>query len=69
VVCNDATTTASPITAHILVNCCIGKPHDPLPSLLLQEEDIKDKAKLTSLEVYCCVATILAYFVRDCPSC
>jgi hypothetical protein len=34
-----------PLTAHALVNCCVGSDHDPLPSLVLLQKDIKDKAK------------------------
>lgn len=34
-----------PLTANALVHCCIGKDHDPLPTLSLQKEDIEDKSK------------------------
>jgi hypothetical protein len=38
---------SNPITAYALVNCCVGKEHDPLPDLYLERDDIEDKAKLT----------------------
>lgn len=35
----------SPLTAHGLVNCCVGTNHDPLPTLDLPKKDIEDKIK------------------------
>lgn len=43
----DAATpiTATSITAHALVNCCIGGNHDPLPYLYASKAEIEDKSK------------------------
>jgi hypothetical protein len=49
----------TPITAHALVHCCVGSPHDPLPSLVLEADDISDKNKADWLLKSIVVAQIL----------
>jgi hypothetical protein len=41
--CTEA--KSNPVTAYALVNCCVGSPHDPLPELVLDRDDIEDKSK------------------------
>ncbi|PMD15631.1 hypothetical protein NA56DRAFT_634481, partial [Hyaloscypha hepaticicola] len=41
--CTEA--KSNPVTAYALVNCCVGSPHDPLPELVLDRNDIEDKSK------------------------
>lgn len=47
-----------PLTANALVHCCIGKDHDPLPTLSLQKEDIEDKSKADGFVKVVAVAQI-----------
>jgi hypothetical protein len=40
--CTEA--KSNPITAYALVNCCVGSPHDSLPELVLDRDDIRSAA-------------------------
>lgn len=53
----------SPVTAHALVNCCVGTNHDPLPALALTKEDIEDKVKADWFLKFVAIAQISWFLV------